>query len=221
MTAIESDRRSFLRAICENPADDVSRLVYADWLEENGEQRAAEFIRTQCAGELATIRLSSLTGIDWALGCEPHQCAMSAERGRAVATTLDNRRFVFTRGMISRIELPCMLFTRMAAALFADHPITEVRLTDKQPAETAMEDENEWGWYRSPQSPNAYQSLAHHVLPSAIWEAVDKLPDGVFQSWKYFVTTEFAHASVSTACVSYGRSLVGLPPLPTPHGVTM
>src|SRR5262249_5399637 len=37
----------FLRAICENPADDAPRLVYADWLDEKGESERAEFIRVQ------------------------------------------------------------------------------------------------------------------------------------------------------------------------------
>jgi uncharacterized protein (TIGR02996 family) len=36
----------FLRAICEVPDDDAPRLVYADWLDENGDTDRAEFIRT-------------------------------------------------------------------------------------------------------------------------------------------------------------------------------
>ncbi len=39
----------FLKAICENPDDDTVRLVYADWLEENGDPERAEFIRLQIA----------------------------------------------------------------------------------------------------------------------------------------------------------------------------
>jgi uncharacterized protein (TIGR02996 family) len=38
----------FLRAILDNPDDDTPRLVYADWLDENGESERAEFIRVQC-----------------------------------------------------------------------------------------------------------------------------------------------------------------------------
>lgn len=41
----------FLTRICANPADDASRLVYADWLDErgqNGDAERAEFIRVQC-----------------------------------------------------------------------------------------------------------------------------------------------------------------------------
>lgn len=37
----------FLRAICADPEDDTVRLVYADWLDENGDPDRAEFIRLQ------------------------------------------------------------------------------------------------------------------------------------------------------------------------------
>src|SRR5690242_1443256 len=40
------DEEAFLRAICENPDDDLPRLVYADWLDERGDPRG-EFIRVQ------------------------------------------------------------------------------------------------------------------------------------------------------------------------------
>lgn len=38
----------FLTAICEDPHDVGLRLIYADWLEDNGEEARAEFIRVQC-----------------------------------------------------------------------------------------------------------------------------------------------------------------------------
>ena len=44
---------AFLHAIHASPADDLPRLVYADWLEENRDAARAEFIRVQC--ELAPI----------------------------------------------------------------------------------------------------------------------------------------------------------------------
>jgi uncharacterized protein (TIGR02996 family) len=39
------EREALLRAVCENPDDDLPRLVFADWLEEQGELERAEFIR--------------------------------------------------------------------------------------------------------------------------------------------------------------------------------
>ncbi len=44
---------AFLRAIFDVPEDDTPRLVYADFLDENGEAERAELIRLQC--ELARI----------------------------------------------------------------------------------------------------------------------------------------------------------------------
>src|SRR5438552_3203827 len=40
------DSEGFLRAIAEDPEDDVPRLVFADWLEERGDSRG-EFMRLQ------------------------------------------------------------------------------------------------------------------------------------------------------------------------------
>ena len=41
-------REAFLLAIFTNPDDDLPRLVFADWLEENGEGEAALRLRRQC-----------------------------------------------------------------------------------------------------------------------------------------------------------------------------
>lgn len=61
---------SLLRAVCEDPADDTLRLVLADWLDDNGEEWRAEFIRTQV--RMAQLR-SLITderdniGLGWSL----------------------------------------------------------------------------------------------------------------------------------------------------------
>jgi uncharacterized protein (TIGR02996 family) len=43
-----SDGSEFLKTILDAPDEDPPRLVYADWLEENGDPDRAEFIRIQC-----------------------------------------------------------------------------------------------------------------------------------------------------------------------------
>lgn len=40
-------KTDLMRAIIESPDDDTPRLIFADWLEENGEEKRAEFIRVQ------------------------------------------------------------------------------------------------------------------------------------------------------------------------------
>jgi uncharacterized protein (TIGR02996 family) len=42
-------KTALLRAILDNPADDLPRLVYADWCDEHGEPERAEFVRLQIA----------------------------------------------------------------------------------------------------------------------------------------------------------------------------
>lgn len=41
------ERESLLAAVCADPGNDLPRLVYADWLEENGDPHRARFIRAQ------------------------------------------------------------------------------------------------------------------------------------------------------------------------------
>jgi uncharacterized protein (TIGR02996 family) len=51
---MQNPETGFLQAIVAEPDDDVHRLVFADWLEEQGQIERAEFIRTQV--EFATLR---------------------------------------------------------------------------------------------------------------------------------------------------------------------
>jgi uncharacterized protein (TIGR02996 family) len=44
-----SEEESFLQAIGADPADDASRLVYADWLDEHGGGDRAAFLRAECS----------------------------------------------------------------------------------------------------------------------------------------------------------------------------
>jgi uncharacterized protein (TIGR02996 family) len=52
-----SDEDALLSAIIANPDEDTPRLVYADWLDENGQPERAEFIRVQI--ELESVELGS------------------------------------------------------------------------------------------------------------------------------------------------------------------
>lgn len=61
-----TDQIDFIRAIIENPDDDPLRLVYADWLTENGQEERGELIRVQM--ELAK------------LGPKPPECTSGYDR---------------------------------------------------------------------------------------------------------------------------------------------
>ena len=46
----DSEEQSFRQELEANPSDDNARMVYADWLETQGELPRAEFLRRYCAG---------------------------------------------------------------------------------------------------------------------------------------------------------------------------
>lgn len=46
-----NDEAALLAAIIAYPDEDTPRLMYADWLDENGQPERAEFIRIQCAAD--------------------------------------------------------------------------------------------------------------------------------------------------------------------------
>jgi uncharacterized protein (TIGR02996 family) len=69
-----SDEAAFLAALKANPADDTTRLVYADWLDEHDEPQKAEYLRAvvdfALTNQRAIERVVSLAGnlpSDWRL----------------------------------------------------------------------------------------------------------------------------------------------------------
>jgi uncharacterized protein (TIGR02996 family) len=123
--------RALLEVIREAPEDDLPRLVYADWLEENSTgaaQRArAEFIRVQC-------RLAHLEPRDPAypeLHCR--QLALLAEHERDWLGEWADRlvRWEFDRGLLSAITVEPVPFAQ-AGPLFAEHPVERVAFVNRR-----------------------------------------------------------------------------------------
>ncbi len=118
----------FLRAICANPADDLPRLVYADYLEESGEPDAvarAHFIRAQIAltqltpaskefREMLAVtnRLSGMYSQDWLWDLPEELHAHGKPQWR--------------RGFIESVKMPWETF--VGESLFDTVPLTRVRI---------------------------------------------------------------------------------------------
>lgn len=95
----------FLGTIRENLDDDTPRLVFADWLQENGDEDHAEFIRLQCAQArggvadgtcvnelLRANRKRWLRGLPKSLIDNPSRCQF--RRGLPALVTMKANRFV-------------------------------------------------------------------------------------------------------------------------------
>jgi uncharacterized protein (TIGR02996 family) len=114
---------AFLQSICENPEDDVVRLIYADWLEDNGDPRG-EFIRAQV--ELAQLTTDSPRRRE--LAFRAHQ--LLGLHGEEWSTPL--RSFVeewqFSRGFINKVTISANSLVSHAEDLFRLAPLQRIRL---------------------------------------------------------------------------------------------
>ena len=75
------EQRALRAAIRANPEDDAPRLVYADWLQEHGDEPRAEFIRVQCA--LEKLGDDRRKGRKERVPLEKRQKALLAKHGKA------------------------------------------------------------------------------------------------------------------------------------------
>src|SRR5947208_16752710 len=92
--------QAFLAAIVDDPDDDSLRLIYADWLEEQGDPRG-EFIRVQC--ELA--RLAEDDRRRWELA-DRERALLAEHEQRWVGPVRDLvSRWRFRRGFIEEVTL--------------------------------------------------------------------------------------------------------------------
>jgi uncharacterized protein (TIGR02996 family) len=96
-----TEHEAFLRAIAANPDDDAPRLIFSDWLEENGELERADFIRTQC--QLASARLAKKRR--QALRLRERELLDAHRRQWCQAVGLPIEDVSFERGLIARARL--------------------------------------------------------------------------------------------------------------------
>src|SRR5690348_16398358 len=139
---MQTEAEAFLQRIRAYPDDDTPRLIFADWLEEQGDEAAAaraKFIRVQ----IALARLD-----EDAAGDEPPPRRSERASARA-ALTAANRDLLnayreewsapfrglttaheFRRGFVEKVRVPARQFVRRAHELFAAGPIRHIDLID-------------------------------------------------------------------------------------------
>jgi uncharacterized protein (TIGR02996 family) len=119
---------AFLRDVIANPDDDAPRLVFADWLEEHGQAKRAEFIRLQCRmarlGEEDPERDSLLERSEELLEEHLEQFLGPLAPLLQEGTSTDPDRVLrFRRGFVEVVQLPLQAFARHAGELFARTPV--------------------------------------------------------------------------------------------------
>jgi uncharacterized protein (TIGR02996 family) len=115
----------FLQAIREAPDDDTPRLVYADWLDEQGQTERAEFIRAQ----VHMLQAAPTSRRYAALRRRARQ--LLAEHGRVWIEELPKwarRRCEFHRGFVHHVACTALQFIRQGEQLLRAAPVQSLRL---------------------------------------------------------------------------------------------
>lgn len=211
-----NDGDLLLRRILEVPEDDAARLVYADWLEENGDPDKAEYIRLEVELEASIISKTKLS---------PDRKHHVLSRTTVLHRRIANRSryqlpkkaaLQWNRGFIDSLLLPIDYFwnRQRLMALFRRHPITEVTLFGCKPSRTELTDSAgtvvEWHWWEGCHR-SQYASLPKQLLinlPAKYRSCLDA-SSGPIEHVGYKSERE-AKAALNVACVKYGRKLVGL-----------
>jgi uncharacterized protein (TIGR02996 family) len=132
-----SPEQGLLRAILEDPDDDAPRLVYADWLEENGDADRAAFIRAQ-------VRLAHF---DWRAippGVERFPGELESLQRQAdelwrrrkeqwlaeLPAYLRRRRVRYHRGFVEELCGAPAHLLRVSARVWDRHPIRQLTIQD-------------------------------------------------------------------------------------------
>lgn len=229
MVGMNTEESALLRAVLLDPEDDTPRLVYADWLEEHGQGDRSHLIQMQCDGRKVPLAVSDFRRWfkPWWGNGTPF--SVSAAKGRCRAVVRDAVGFGggvrrapppsigVRRGFTEELVMPCGDFMRMADFLFQRHPIKQVVLTDREPAASFLHPDGFRWWFATDEDNGA----AVAVLGADLYLVLDKMFRGAnsqSEDSPYFPTREAAIDALSAACVAYGRSLAGLPPLTHSRG---
>lgn len=127
-----SDHDALLAAILADPADDTARLVYADWLTENGQSDRGEFIRV----EIELARTPPNTEDD-----ERRRSVLLRRRDQLLKQHKDEwlgqllpyaRETSFHRGFLQSLDVPVNTFLQNGGRWFAHTPLTHLKITHSQ-----------------------------------------------------------------------------------------
>lgn len=126
-----NQRDLLLAAVCDNPDEDTPRLVFADWLQENGDEDRAEFIRLQIRSAAVPEEEHTLAE----LGRE--EDLLSAHRDEWVDSVkaFESYRgdfYKFRRGFVECIAANGEALAEDGERLFALAPVRELYLNDTE-----------------------------------------------------------------------------------------
>ena len=211
----------FLAAIKAAPDDDLPRLVYADWLDENGQPEYADFIRIQIAYyRTGDIKLTE-PQVQYCIHVfrkitpklPPLIYGQRWQRTFSIATESDGNPFgqhtleqttrspmaLFERGFITHIVCECNDWMVSFRELITNCVLSSVRLSDKTPYSGYRS--GGFRWYI-----NGLNSEPQYCLPRRLMNALSggyRIPQrGAELQYVEYPTQESAYKALSDACLA-------------------
>lgn len=212
------DQAAFLRAIRDNPDDDLKRLVYADWLEENGEEARSDFIRVQVelAAMLAGVPERFHHNLDMLLDPDSRddrafkqRVSALREREQRLIVSIDwapalpphwyarsradadeeGPSFYLACGFASRVRCTFADWRKYGRAIRREHPVLYVGVTDREPMQLTA---GPYMWTKEPRLTGANSRM-------------DVIPRDIFGpgTFKEFPTREKAFAWLSAQLIAW------------------
>jgi uncharacterized protein (TIGR02996 family) len=215
----DPDYAALLRAVLADPADDVPRLILADWLDEHREPERAEFIRVQC--ELAN-HPGMNCGVMYCSRRDPGGLCDSCQRYDALrqrelltnfraaswaGVNLPFNDFEYRRGFVAQVNMPLDGWLSAGPNLVHTQPLERVVLTDRRPLQVGMPGRR-FGWLlaESLSEPPAGPSitLPARLLPHLPPSTYENVPhDQTRRRW--YKTEQEARDAASQACLAWAK----------------
>lgn len=135
-----NDGDALLKAILTAPDEDTPRLIYADWLDENGQPERAELIRVQIElsrrlGENSREEIVE-SDRDLVRLCAREKTLLTLHREEWLASLRESGALEshithgqFRRGFVEIVWMPAGYFLKRADLLFRTCPVRELRIT--------------------------------------------------------------------------------------------
>ena len=181
---MNADQIALLNMILANPDDDTPRLIYADWLEENGEPDRADWIRYQVTGigrhQHQHYEDASDGGVPL---CVQYQCldtqehplrlitglpAFDSTMGTGHPTLGKQCTPIYRRGFVDEVRCTLGCWLEFGPEIMRWHPVLVVRVTDKSPWESAANDEPHSGWWYQHRNSGVVDRFAYCDMDTTI-----------------------------------------------------
>lgn len=223
-----TEENAYLQSILADPHDMAPRLVFADWLDEHGQEERATFIRQhrpaglhhdagpaaqRVASSMALCRISDIFRAGHRLDCLTHfdadQCPfLFSEMAVLPPGGTEETTCLVRHGFVHSVLIHQRQFPDLARELFAREPIADVCLVDVFGSDDLGGNDPDEHLYL------LTRACAGLSIRRAVYGPIfDALPVRLDRTVRGPGKPLRGRSALSRACVNFGRQLAGLPAL--------